>query len=260
MLPFRQFDIALIESWKGTKHIEGGCNMLGETFWRKFIDFAFCFLFFINNPPKSLLDIGSGGSFFPSLVSNNFSSKCISLDVKRKGFTDSQKIISKSGDFLNFPVISNAKHLPFKEQSFDYVTALSSMEHFSYSEVEGFLKGAFWVLKEQGAALIIDVPIRNKPSVVSTDYGLISEFSKEMLNGLFRSAGFKSFRLFRFDSNISTFFCKELFLEYNQYQEVNKSEPLWVNHPLLLLFSDGFSEVLPKTIGGENVFVILEKD
>lgn len=82
---------------------------------------------------------------------------------------------------------------------------------------------------------------------------------------LIQRSGFVKFSIFKFEfgSRLNaiklSFELFPLFPDYLQYQDVEKTNSFWVNHPLFLTFSEGF-KILEETNEYEgNIFLVLEK-
>lgn len=158
--------------------------------------------FFSNNgilkyiKPKegaSLLDIGCAtGSLLHQLSLKHTDLDLHGLDISPKMVAIAQK---KLGSKANI-VTSSANTLPFKENTFNYVTCATSFHH--YSEPQKALDEMYRVLKPNGTLILLD-PFRNglvrKIICKTLDIIFIERdtniFTKEQIKSMFKVSEFK---------------------------------------------------------------------
>ncbi|PIN98572.1 MAG: hypothetical protein COT90_03640 [Candidatus Diapherotrites archaeon CG10_big_fil_rev_8_21_14_0_10_31_34] len=89
---------------------------------------------------KKLLDVGCGGGFFLKQAEKFLN--CTGIDFSKEALLQAKKNCNSK------LVLGSASNLPFKNNSFDFVVCLGSLEHFI--EIEKSLKEMNRVLKKNG--------------------------------------------------------------------------------------------------------------
>jgi len=96
------------------------------------------------------IDLGCGSGYNACIFSKYFS-EIFCLDILRQNLINTRKIF-KDNNVLAYFIIGDAQKLPFKEKSFDVVSAFSLIEHLP--EQQGFMKELNRILKEKGMLLM----------------------------------------------------------------------------------------------------------
>lgn len=140
---------------------------------------------------KSLLDIGCGtGRMVKFFNDNGF--KSLGCDVYEDALNFARKINKK-----NSIIKAYATKLPFKNNSFDMITAISVIEHLTPKEVEKLLIEAKRVLKPNGSIFLVTpnytTPIRllqGKKWFGYSDPTHINFYTPKRLSALLKKFGF----------------------------------------------------------------------
>lgn len=135
----------------------------------RFIEFTKTLEFF-GNKRHTVLEIGSGYSILPVLLSN-FCDDYICIDISRGACKYQSSVPNVS------PIIADMQHLPFKDEAIDMILAISSIEHVPddrlvFKEISRISKN--------NAETIISIPYANKVEVNEM------KRSKFLLNILYR--------------------------------------------------------------------------
>jgi ubiquinone/menaquinone biosynthesis C-methylase UbiE len=103
-----------------------------------------------------VLDIGSGHSIFPTFLVQNFGSIPVILDTNPKALKwqiqKSTKITNKNSKI--FAVKGSATNLPFKDETFAFISCISVIEHLPGNLDVASSKEIGRVLKPKGDAVI----------------------------------------------------------------------------------------------------------
>lgn len=103
-----------------------------------------------------ILDLGGGPGIFASQLKTP-TNHIVSLDIKRELlFMHDNSILSGIE-----PIVGDALHLPFKDQTFDMILARAVLHHFPNNQFDAFLE-LFRVLKK-GGLLLIEEPGHYNP-------------------------------------------------------------------------------------------------
>lgn len=153
-------------------------------------------IFMEDNQLKKVLDVGCGtGRLVKFFNDNGFSA--IGCDVyhpaleKAKGINKRHTIIEAS-----------AVKLPFKNSSFDLISAISVVEHLTFKEIEKFLREAYRTLTPRGYIFLItpnfSSPLRyilGKQWFGYTDPTHVTFFNPPSLSQLLQQHGFGNIKL-----------------------------------------------------------------
>lgn len=114
-------------------------------------------IFMHDHNLKTALDVGCGtGKLVQFLTDAGFSS--IGCDVSKEALKIAKRKIKKSY-FIKAP----ATKLPFKNNSFDLLTAISLIEHLTKKEVHMFLSETYRVIRPKGYIFLV-TPNFNSPT------------------------------------------------------------------------------------------------
>jgi len=169
--------------------------------WAKTYDNFFNHLFFSYSNKKiasliktikkiSTLDVGSGtGILIEQLISKN-NIEIYGLDLSPEMVKASRKKFSKN---KNVEItLGSAVKMPFKNNSFDYITCSHSFHHHPNSHQS--LKEMYRVLKPQGKIIILDasrdgIIQRLFCKIIDIFEGKVFHYSKEEMENLFKKVG-----------------------------------------------------------------------
>lgn len=148
-------------------------------------------LFMNDYKLEKLLDVGCGtGRIVKFFNDNGF--KSLGCDIYEDALTFARKINKK-----NTIIKASATNLPFKNNSFDILTAISVIEHLTPKEVEKFLNDTKRVLKPNGSIFLVTpnyaTPIRllqGKKWFAYSDPTHINFYTPKRLSTLLKSSGF----------------------------------------------------------------------
>jgi SAM-dependent methyltransferase len=166
-------------------------------------DYYYNLTFKILSPEKGkkLLDVACGGGYFLKKA-EEAGVQCYGLDISEEALKIAKKITSYSK-----LVCADGESIPFKDEFFDYVTNLGSLEHFLNPE-KG-LKEMKRVLKENGKALIllpnsyflmIILNVMRTGSIgVRTEQEIERLATRKEWEGLIVNSGFKIEKIFKYN-------------------------------------------------------------
>ena len=125
-----------------------------------------------------VIDIGSGKSIFPSLIRSVLKKDVICIDISKEALIEQR---NRGNDCIR----ASGTHLPFRENSIDFATSISTIEHIPDD-------GDLQVAKEVGRVVkkgaIFSVPFSIAYRCISDEfYGIPSPFKlfKSIIRGLF---------------------------------------------------------------------------
>jgi len=149
----------------------------------------------LENKLKKILDVGCGtGKMVKFFNDNGFQS--LGCDIYDDALKSARKINKK-----NTIIKASATNLPFKNNSFDILTAISVIEHLTSKEVEKFLNETKRVLKPNGSIFLVTpnyaTPIRllqGKKWFAYSDPTHINFYTPKRLSILLKKLGFSHTR------------------------------------------------------------------
>lgn len=143
----------------------------------------------------SIMDVGCGNGLFLNYLKNNYSNKFHKL----QGIDTSEAALKY---VTTNKLCASADAIPFKDKSFDLVTALEVIEHLTIDEYKKALKELSRVSRKY---IIISVPYKQNLSDISVRCDACKScfnlafhkriFSESSLTDLFLSEGFKNIKL-----------------------------------------------------------------
>lgn len=147
--------------------------------WSRVFEYQYCFekLRDIGSEPFSILDAGSGITFFPFFLSSvyNYSVTCIDDD----NYTETYNSINTNqGSRVNFKQYS-LDNVGFPDKSFDSIICVSVLEHTN--NYERIIKEFYRLLKINGVLIVtFDISINNNSWGISKQesVGLLNVLSK----------------------------------------------------------------------------------
>lgn len=154
---------------------------------------------------KKILDVGCGtGRLIEFLNSVGF--QAFGCDISQTAVKYANQINRKRVAYLGF-----ATQIPFPNQSFDMVTAISLIEHLTAQEAEQFAREAKRILKPQGFIFLVTpnwtTPIRliqGRKWFGYNDPTHIKFYTPMGLAGLLKKNSFRNIKfLFKTDYNVS---------------------------------------------------------
>lgn len=157
---------------------------------------------------KKTLESCSGlgwGAFLLDGVCKNLN--CIEID--RKAIDVSKKMwCYKRTEFIQ----TTALQLPFKDDSYDAVTAMESIEHFNFDEIKIYLKEINRVLKSGGILIgssSFPDTIEKANAICSGNKYHLHICTKTELNDLLNDTGFNNIKIFKNNLFFKAFKAKE---------------------------------------------------
>ena len=137
-----------------------------------------------NFSPEIVLDIGCAEGIFPYLFNRKYNIKCFGIDLT----IDKNKIISNK-----YFVRADARALPFKNKTFDLITAIEVLEHIEKGEIDTVIGEISRVIKSSGFVFIttptpLEQLIRSMLGKACKDHKTIQ--SKNFWIKKFKSYGF----------------------------------------------------------------------
>jgi ubiquinone/menaquinone biosynthesis C-methylase UbiE len=144
------------------RHLNKKRQNIEDAVWNRYISKGFI-----------ILDIGCGDGFFLDRLYSKFgdSVNYNGVDISSEAINNAKKSFNKAAYFC-----SEAEKLPFKNESFDYIQIISTLEHVIDASVT--LREAYRVLKKNGYLYVVIHKNSIDPLIVATVYYKI----KKLLN------------------------------------------------------------------------------
>ncbi|VAX18361.1 hypothetical protein MNBD_IGNAVI01-2063 [hydrothermal vent metagenome] len=102
---------------------------------------------------SNLLDIGTGSGKMLEILSSEKNVKCVGTDTSADMLEEArEKLKNLDIELLHTPA---GDALPFKKNSFDYVTICSVLFHLKKEAIDNMLKDSLQLLKEEGKIMIL---------------------------------------------------------------------------------------------------------
>jgi ubiquinone/menaquinone biosynthesis C-methylase UbiE len=124
-------------------------NLQEAPWYRKFLDPVIHEI----KPDSSLLDIGTGSGKMLEIIYHKKSVTGVGTDTNADMLQEAEAKLKNTNAKLH--LVNAGEKLPFKKESFDYVTICSVLFHMKENEIDDMLMDSLQVLKDNGKIIIL---------------------------------------------------------------------------------------------------------
>ncbi len=103
--------------------------------------------------PGKVLDIGTGSGKLLQLLVNEKGMKCTGVDTDSAMLLEAKKKLKKLP--VNLQLIAPGLPLPFKQQSFDFITICSVLFHLNETMINNLLMDSLQLLTKNGKVIVL---------------------------------------------------------------------------------------------------------